>query len=376
MEGDNSLKEKDYDDEGISPPFNTNRFNDEGIVKPMRDKPEIKQDNDEDAQSASAFSVYEKDTNEFKGGELLDRINKKHRYKEVEAAPIIKMLFEALFYLHEHHRVVHSNLKPDNILFVNESEASPIKIIDFGMSKVLPRLGSLRGLCGTPYYSAPEIIKGDYAHGCDCWSVGVIMFVMLFGFPPFYADRQIAIYRLIQKGFDAKVKRGCGPWFPKEMAISDDAKDLMAKLMESDTSKRLTAKEALQHPYILNMGKTKKEIKKKKLDVDDVMHISSVNGLMKEEEEEEEKEGSKIKPRVNKLSDEFEVSKDSKNKKIAVVNKSEAKSVPYAVDNEDTTTTDETIPHWNNNEFLRFEMVSESDTDSDNESAWNEIEGR
>jgi len=199
-----------------------------------------------------------------------DRIREKQRYKEVEAAPIIKQVFEALFYMHEYHRVVHCDLKPDNILFVNKSEDSAIKMIDFGMSKVLPRLRSLRELCGTPYYTAPEIIKGDYAHGCDCWSVGVIMFVMMFGFPPFYVDPQKyygqreaqAIYRLIQKGFEPKLKRGYGPWFPKKMPISDDARDLMAKLMESDTAKRLSAKEALQHPFIVNMGKTKKEIKK------------------------------------------------------------------------------------------------------------------
>merc|ERR1712048_1424865 len=71
-----------------------------------------------------------------------------------------------------------------------------------------------------------------------------------------------AIYRLIQEGFDPKLKRGYGPWFPKKMPISEDARDLMAKLMESDTAKRLSAKEALQHSFILNLGKTKKEIKK------------------------------------------------------------------------------------------------------------------
>eukprot|EP00484_Ammonia_sp_Unknown_P016814 CAMPEP_0197040688 /NCGR_PEP_ID=MMETSP1384-20130603/17333_1 /TAXON_ID=29189 /ORGANISM="Ammonia sp." /LENGTH=559 /DNA_ID=CAMNT_0042471489 /DNA_START=61 /DNA_END=1740 /DNA_ORIENTATION=+ len=207
---------------------------------------------------------------ECKGGELFDRIREKQRYQEKDAAPIIRMVLEALFYMHEYHRVVHCDLKPDNILFVDKSEKSPIKMIDFGMSKVLPRLRSLRELCGTPYYTAPEIIKGDYAHGCDMWSVGVIMFVMLFGFPPFYVDpakyygqrEAQAIYRLIQKGFDPKVKRGYGPWFPKKMPASEEARDLMARLIESDTSKRLTAKEALQHPWILHSGKSQKEIEK------------------------------------------------------------------------------------------------------------------
>jgi len=207
---------------------------------------------------------------ECKGGELFDRIRDKQRYAEKDAAPVIRQVLEALFYMHEYHRVVHCDLKPDNILFVNKSADSPIKMIDFGMSKVLPRLRSLRELCGTPYYTAPEIIKGDYAHGCDVWSVGVIMFVMLFGFPPFYVDplkfagplEAQAIYKLIEKGFNAEVKRGYGPWFPKKMPVSEEARDLMAKLMEMDTSKRFTAKEALQHPWIRNGGKSSKEIKK------------------------------------------------------------------------------------------------------------------
>jgi len=207
---------------------------------------------------------------ECKGGELFDRIRAKQRYSEKDAAPVLRMMLEGLFYMHEYHRVVHCDLKPDNILFVNKSEDSPIKMIDFGMSKVLPRLRSLRELCGTPYYTAPEIIKGDYAHGCDVWSVGVIMFVMMFGFPPFYVDplkfagplEAQAIYKLIEKGFNPKVKSGYGPWFPKKMPVSEEARDLMSKLMEMDTSKRFTAKEALQHPWIRNGGKSSKEIKK------------------------------------------------------------------------------------------------------------------
>eukprot|EP01084_Bolivina_argentea_P155095 270315_1 len=80
----------------------------------------------------------------------------------------------------------------------------------------------------------------------------------------YYGQREAqAIYRLIQKGFDPKVKRGYGPWFPRKMPVSDEAKDLMALLMDSDTSKRLTAKEALQHPWILSNGITSKKKTKK-----------------------------------------------------------------------------------------------------------------
>merc|ERR1719499_2253454 len=206
---------------------------------------------------------------ECRGGELFDRIKKKRRYPEADAKPIIRMVCEALFHMHDKHRVVHCDLKPDNILFVTEAEDSPIKIIDFGMSKVLPRLRSLRELCGTPYYTAPEIINGEYSHAADMWSVGVIAYVMIFGFPPFYVDpnkyygvkETKEIYKLILKGFDPQVKRGYGPWFPKKMPVSEEARDLMARLMEMDTSKRFTAKEALQHPWIRNGGKSSKELK-------------------------------------------------------------------------------------------------------------------
>jgi len=201
---------------------------------------------------------------ECKGGELFDRIKAKRRYPENDAKPIIKMVSEALFYMHDQHRVVHCDLKPDNILFVNEKEDSDIKIIDFGMSKVLPRLRSLRELCGTPYYTAPEIINGDYSHAADMWSVGVIAYVMIFGFPPFYVDpnkyygvkETKEIYKLILKGFDPQVKKGYGAWFPRALSnkLSKNGMDFMSLLMEKDVAKRLTAKEALQHPWLKDIG--------------------------------------------------------------------------------------------------------------------------
>ena len=128
------------------------------------------------------------------------------------------------------------------------------------MSKVLPRMRSLRELCGTPYYTAPEIINGDYSHAADMWSTGVIAYVMIFGFPPFYVDplkfqgvkETKEIYKLILQGFDPQVKKGYGAWFPRAMEnkLSTDGMDFIAHLMEKDVANRLTAKEALQHPWL------------------------------------------------------------------------------------------------------------------------------
>merc|ERR1712154_379190 len=107
--------------------------------------------------------------------------------------------------MHEENDIVHCDLKPDNILFVDKSKNSQIKIIDFGMSKVLPRLQYLTHLCGTPYYTAPEVIKDKkYNHACDMWSIGV----------------------------RSTEKHGFGPWFPDHIPVSAEVRNLISKLLE------------------------------------------------------------------------------------------------------------------------------------------------
>eukprot|EP00485_Elphidium_margaritaceum_P020223 CAMPEP_0202726616 /NCGR_PEP_ID=MMETSP1385-20130828/184703_1 /ASSEMBLY_ACC=CAM_ASM_000861 /TAXON_ID=933848 /ORGANISM="Elphidium margaritaceum" /LENGTH=768 /DNA_ID=CAMNT_0049392839 /DNA_START=48 /DNA_END=2354 /DNA_ORIENTATION=+ len=202
---------------------------------------------------------------ECQGGELFERIKARQFYDESDARPILRMICEALCYMLDKHRVVHCDLKPENILFVDQSETSAIKIIDFGMSKVLPRLRLLNGICGTPYYTAPEVLSGNYGHAADMWSVGVIAFVMIFGFPPFYVGDKYyginetrQIYRLIQRGFTPQFKHGFGAFFPLSMQyrLGADGMDFIANLLQQDVQTRMTAKEALQHPF-LHSSKTK-----------------------------------------------------------------------------------------------------------------------
>jgi len=190
------------------------------------------------------------------GGELFDRIKSQGAYSELEASKVIRQIFEGMQYMHEK-KIAHCDLKPDNFLFLNEAPDSPLKIIDFGMSKYVKKRKYFESLCGTPYYVAPEVIQGHYAEHCDMWSLGVVMFVMLFGYPPFYADQEIhgaktdeRIFALVKKGFDPAVKDGYGPHFPKAIPCSASAKDLIAKLLTLDTARRLTASEALDHPWL------------------------------------------------------------------------------------------------------------------------------
>lgn len=190
------------------------------------------------------------------GGELFDMISKLGRYTEKDAADVLIQILRGLAHMHEK-GIAHCDLKPDNFLF---HESGKLKIIDFGMSKRIPHSKRhLTDLCGTPYYTAPEVLEGKYHSSADCWSVGVVMFVMLFGYPPFYADPEKyrereneVIYKKIRKGFHPKVRKGYGRHFPQALASSDEARDLMKMLIMSDVADRMTAVEALDHKWFQN----------------------------------------------------------------------------------------------------------------------------
>jgi len=189
------------------------------------------------------------------GGELLDEITRLDHYTEKDAAGVVHQLLKGLAYMHSK-KIAHCDLKPENLLFTGDGV---LKIIDFGMSRKVPSSRYLRRMCGTPYYTAPEVIKGKYHTSADCWAVGVIIFLMLFGYPPFYVDPRKygakaneMIYRKIKKGFTPKVKKGYGRHFPEAIRTSGEAKDLMKNLLRKDVASRLTAVECLDHKWFLN----------------------------------------------------------------------------------------------------------------------------
>lgn len=213
-------------------------------------------------------NVYEDKTNVYivmelcSGGELFDRIKAKGRYSERDASRVLRQLFEAIAHMHER-KVAHCDLKPDNFLFVTGADDAPIKVIDFGLSKfMMHRRHYYHQFCGTPYYIAPDVLNERYNEACDLWSLGVVMFIMLFGYPPFYADPKKygkdtdnEIFRLIQKGFNPVVKPGYGAHFPAALSnnVSAAAKDLITKLL-CPSAKRLTADEALNHSWLKQDG--------------------------------------------------------------------------------------------------------------------------
>ncbi|KAL1265551.1 hypothetical protein QQF64_003578 [Cirrhinus molitorella] len=179
------------------------------------------------------------------GGELFDRIVERGYYSERDAAHVIKQILEAVAYLHEN-GVVHRDLKPENLLYADLSIDAPLKIADFGLSKIIDEQVTMKTVCGTPGYCAPEILRGNaYGPEVDMWSVGVILYILLCGFEPFFDPRgdQYMYSRILNCDYEF-----VSPWWDE---VSLNAKDLVSKLIVLDPHKRLTVKQALEHPWVL-----------------------------------------------------------------------------------------------------------------------------
>ncbi|XP_073842204.1 calcium/calmodulin-dependent protein kinase I [Musca autumnalis] len=176
------------------------------------------------------------------GGELFDRIVEKGSYTEKDASDLIRQILEAVDYMHEQ-GVVHRDLKPENLLFYSPDDDSKIMISDFGLSK-MEDSGIMATACGTPGYVAPEVLaQRPYGKAVDIWSIGVISYILLCGYPPFYDENDANLFAQILKGefeFDS-------PYWDD---ISDSAKDFIRHLMCVSVEKRYTCKQALAHPWI------------------------------------------------------------------------------------------------------------------------------
>jgi len=167
------------------------------------------------------------------GGELFDRIVEKESYNEAEAAMVVRPMVDAIRYCHAM-GVVHRDLKPENLLYSSPQPDAIIKISDFGLAKVISN-DLMTTACGTPGYVAPEILSGKgYDMSVDYWSIGVIMYVLLCGYPPFYEDSNEKLFELIKAG---KLEFPSPQWD----SISEAAKDLIRHLLNIDPKHRYTA---------------------------------------------------------------------------------------------------------------------------------------
>jgi calcium-dependent protein kinase len=183
------------------------------------------------------FEVYEDErylhlvTEVCTGGELFDRIIAKTQsdeghFSEHDAALLVHDILDAIRYCHDEKGIVHRDLKPENFLFLTEDEDAPVKIIDFGLSRHDDTdLGIMQTKVGTPYYVAPEVLRREYTNSCDVWSIGVITYILLCGYPPFYGDSDTQIFESVKGGkFDFPS--------PEWDEISESAKDFVTQLLK------------------------------------------------------------------------------------------------------------------------------------------------
>lgn len=177
------------------------------------------------------------------GGELFDKIVELGSYSEKDAANLVAKMVSAIDYLHDI-GIVHRDLKPENLLLKDKGSISEIKLADFGLSKIVSQQVMMQTACGTPGYVAPEVLlaKG-YDKEVDMWSIGVITYILLCGFPPFYNEKlQLLFEQIMKADYD----------FPEDYwsDISNDAKDFIRKLLVVDPTKRMTGKDALKHRWL------------------------------------------------------------------------------------------------------------------------------
>lgn len=178
-----------------------------------------------------------------KGGELFDQILQKGVYTEKEAANIVQQVLQAVAYFHDLN-VVHRDLKPENVLIDKELN-NTLKIIDFGTSIQIQPGEFLTNTHGTSYYIAPEVLNKKYNEKCDVWSIGVIMYILLSGKPPFDGANDQEITENVKVGtFQMKDKI----W----KDISQDAKNLIKQMLTYDPAARIPAKEALKNKWFEN----------------------------------------------------------------------------------------------------------------------------
>lgn len=180
------------------------------------------------------------------GGELFDRICRKGSYYESDAADLIRATLSAVAYLHDH-GIVHRDLKPENLLFRTPEDNADLLIADFGLSRIMDeeQFHVLTTTCGTPGYMAPEIFKKT-GHGkpVDVWALGVITYFLLCGYTPFDRDSD---FEEMQAILNADYS-----FHPVEYwrGVSDNAKNFIRRCLTPEPKKRMTAHEALQHPFV------------------------------------------------------------------------------------------------------------------------------
>ncbi|XP_016890918.1 calcium/calmodulin-dependent protein kinase type II delta 2 chain isoform X3 [Cynoglossus semilaevis] len=178
------------------------------------------------------------------GGELFEDIVAREYYSEADASHCIQQILESVHHCHVN-GIVHRDLKPENLLLASKLKGAAVKLADFGLAiEVQGDQQAWFGFAGTPGYLSPEVLRKDpYGKAVDMWACGVILYILLVGYPPFWDEDQHRLYQQIKAGaYDFPS--------PEWDTVTPEAKDLINKMLTINPSKRITATEALKHPWI------------------------------------------------------------------------------------------------------------------------------
>ena len=182
------------------------------------------------------------------GGELFEDIVAREFYSEADASHCIQQILESVRYCHQQ-SIVHRDLKPENLLLASKVKSAAVKLADFGLAIEIDHTTgeqSWHGFAGTPGYLAPEVLRREpYGKAVDLWACGVILYILLVGYPPFWDEDQSKLYAQIK---NARYEYPSPEWD----SVTPDAKHLINSLLTLDYKKRITADNALQHPWIKN----------------------------------------------------------------------------------------------------------------------------
>ncbi|PAV56836.1 hypothetical protein WR25_09654 [Diploscapter pachys] len=220
-------------------------------LKVLRDVPKARREVDLHSAASGhphivkVVDVYENTYNDQRGQQA---------FTEREAASIMYDICSAVQHLHRQN-IAHRDIKPENLLYTDENENASLKLTDFGFAKKTDESdpNGLATACFTPYYCAPEVLGAEkYDKSCDLWSIGVVMYILLCGYPPFYS----AHGQPMSPGMKAKIRTGQYTFpSPEWDCVSEAAKDLIRKLLKTDPSQRYTIQQTMEHKWITHYKK-------------------------------------------------------------------------------------------------------------------------
>ncbi|XP_049592429.1 calcium/calmodulin-dependent protein kinase type II subunit gamma isoform X13 [Syngnathus scovelli] len=178
------------------------------------------------------------------GGELFEDIVAREYYSEADASHCINQILESVSHIHQHD-IVHRDLKPENLLLASKMKGAAVKLADFGLAiEVQGDQQAWFGFAGTPGYLSPEVLRKDpYGKPVDIWACGVILYILLVGYPPFWDEDQHKLYQQIKAGaYDFPS--------PEWDTVTPEAKNLINQMLTINPAKRITADQALKHPWV------------------------------------------------------------------------------------------------------------------------------